>query len=75
MTLILLFQVQFPDISGGNLMYVMSELVDRKDIPWENAIILEGNEIFTLTGIFYVIIIFISSFYIYYEPAGVTGLH
>ena len=51
-----MFKVQFPDISGGNLMYVMSELVDRKDIPWENAIILEGNEIFTLTGNFLIYI-------------------
>ena len=44
-------QVQFPDITGGNLMYVESELLSRKDPPWENAILVEGNEIFTLTGL------------------------
>jgi len=44
-------QVQFPDITGGNLMYVESRLFGRKDPPWENAILVEGNEIFTLTGL------------------------
>jgi hypothetical protein len=44
-------QVQFPDISGGNLMYVETRVVGRSDPPWENAIILEGNEIFTLTDL------------------------
>ena len=32
-------------------MYVESRLVGRNDPPWENAIILEGNEIFTLTNL------------------------
>lgn len=46
-------QVQFPGITGGNLMYVEDRLYfgTRGDIPWENAIILEGNKIFTLTGL------------------------
>ena len=44
-------QVQFPDITGGNLMYVESKLLGRKEPPWENAILVEGNEIFTLTGL------------------------
>ena len=44
-------QVQFPDITGGNLMYIETRLFGRKDPPWENAILVEGNEIFTLTGL------------------------
>ena len=49
-------QVQFPDITGGNLKYVQERIFvnaqgQGKDVPWENAIILEGNEIFTLTGL------------------------
>ena len=46
-------QVQFPDITGGNLMYIEAEKLaaGRKDPPWENAILVEGNEIFTLTGL------------------------
>ena len=46
-------QVQFPDITGGNLMYIEAEKLKtgRKDPPWENAILVEGNEIFTLTGL------------------------
>ena len=46
-------QVQFPDITGGNLMYIEAEKLEtgRKDPPWENAILVEGNEIFTLTGL------------------------
>ena len=47
-------QVQFPGITGGNLMYVQEKVFTNpkgKDVPWENAIILEGNEIFTLTGL------------------------
>ena len=44
-------QVQFPDITGGNLMYVETALAGRKEPPWENAILVEGNEIFTLTGL------------------------
>ena len=44
-------QVQFPDITGGNLMYIQSRLLGRKDPPWENAILVEGNKIFTLTGL------------------------
>ena len=44
-------QVQFPDITGGNLMYVETTLLGRKEPPWENAILVEGNEIFTLTGL------------------------
>ena len=46
-------QVQFPDITGGNLMYIEWEKLKagRKDPPWENAILVEGNEIFTLTGL------------------------
>ena len=45
-------QVQFPGITGGNLMYVQDRIYSKgKEVPWENAIILEGNEIFTLTGL------------------------
>ena len=47
-------QVQFPAITGGNLMYIEEKLYAKDsndDLPWENAIILEGNEIFTLTGL------------------------
>ena len=54
-------QVQFPGITGGNLMYIEERLfrnggdgggaAEASDVPWENAIILEGNEIFTLTGL------------------------
>ena len=77
-------QIQFPGITGGNLMYVDERLFRQaaashaasaamaaagshpaaagaagsgqqqqaKDTaPWENAIILEGNKIFTLTGL------------------------
>eukprot|EP00096_Caligus_rogercresseyi_P011409 TRINITY_DN4478_c0_g1_i1.p1 TRINITY_DN4478_c0_g1~~TRINITY_DN4478_c0_g1_i1.p1 ORF type:complete len:1447 (-),score=380.43 TRINITY_DN4478_c0_g1_i1:293-4633(-) len=55
-------QVQFPGISGGNLMYVQDSLYKgesrskshsgpRETTPWKNAIILEGNKIFTLTGL------------------------
>ncbi len=46
-------QVQFPGITGGNLMYVEDRIFkgSRGEIPWENAIILEGNKIFTLTGL------------------------
>ncbi len=48
-------QVQFPDITGGNLMYIEDTLfqksLNKDNIPWENAIILEGNKIFTLTGL------------------------
>lgn len=49
-------QVQFPGITGGNLMYVEERLFRggksslHSETPWENAIILEGNKIFTLTG-------------------------
>lgn len=42
-------QVQFPDITGGNLKYVEDRNSASKN--WENAIILEGNKIFTLTGL------------------------
>ena len=39
-------------ITGGNLMYVQDRIYSKgKEVPWENAIILEGNEIFTLTGL------------------------
>ena len=62
MLMIFLFQVQFPGITGGNLMYVEEKLFRKKTehhaggdqqhvIPWENSIILEGNKIFTLTGL------------------------
>ena len=51
-------QVQFPGITGGNLMYVEDQAFQLKlnggtsrEVPWENAIILEGNKIFTLTGL------------------------
>ena len=55
-------QVQFPGITGGNLMYVEEKLFRKKMeqhvggdqqhvVPWENSIILEGNKIFTLTGL------------------------
>ena len=65
-------QVQFPGITGGNLMYIEERLFRQfpengrnggaenggghgngngAEVPWENAIILEGNEIFTLTGL------------------------
>ena len=59
-----MFQVQFPGITGGNLMYVEEKLFRKKGqqqqqhdmqhdhvVPWENSIILEGNKIFTLTGL------------------------
>ena len=67
-----MFQVQFPGITGGNLMYVEEKLFRKKTdqhhhqgdqltpgqpqqhdhvVPWENSIILEGNKIFTLTGL------------------------
>ena len=37
-------QVQFPDITGGNLMYIETErLAGRRDPPWENAILVEGG--------------------------------
>ena len=48
------FQVQFPGITGGNLMYVEEKLFRKKKenvLPWANSIILEGNKIFTLTGL------------------------
>ena len=41
-------QLQFPGITGGNLMYVEDRLFNLKEVPWENTIILEGNKIFTL---------------------------
>ena len=60
-------QVQFPGITGGNLMYVEEKLFRKRRehqhvgdsdqlthdhvVPWENSIILEGNKIFTLTGL------------------------
>ena len=45
-------QIQFPGITGGNLMYVEDrQFPAGKEIPWQNAIILEGNKIFTLTGL------------------------
>ncbi|XP_040573010.1 uncharacterized protein sas isoform X2 [Lepeophtheirus salmonis] len=55
-------QVKFPGISGGNLMYVEDHLYKGETrnkahggvgetTPWKNAIILEGNKIFTLTGL------------------------
>ena len=46
-------QVQFPGITGGNLMYVEARLYrpPPRESPWQNAIILEGNKIFTLTGL------------------------
>jgi len=47
-------QVQFPGITGGNLMYVEERSYrgnQGRETPWENALILEGNKIFTLTGL------------------------
>ena len=41
-------QLQFPGITGGNLMYVEDRLFNLREVPWENTIILEGNKIFTL---------------------------
>ena len=41
-------QLQFPGITGGNLMYVEDKLFNLRDVPWENTIILKGNKIFTL---------------------------
>ena len=39
-----LTEVQFPDITGGNLMYIETErLTGRRDPPWENAILVEGG--------------------------------
>lgn len=32
-------------------MYIETRVLVRKDPPWENAILVEGNEIFTLTGL------------------------
>lgn len=45
-------QVQLPDNNGGNLAYIESKhLVGRRDPAWENAILVKGSEIFTLTGL------------------------
>ena len=44
-------QVQLPDNNGGNLAYIETRLFGRKDPGWENAILVKGSEIFTLTGL------------------------
>ena len=46
-------QVQFPGITGGNLMHIEERLFRKSSATsnWENAIILEGNKIFTLTNL------------------------
>ena len=43
--------MQLPDITGGNLMYIERRLAGRKEPPWQNALLVEGNEIFTLDGL------------------------
>ena len=44
-------KLQFPDSQGGVLMYVESQLAQRSDPPWESLVILQGNDVVSLTGL------------------------
>ena len=44
-------KLQFPDRKGGVLMYVESEAAWRPDPPWESLVILQGNDVVSLTGL------------------------